>query len=49
MAMDRITSMSQNLHDLIMGMNPLLYPDAEIKKHAQKAMGKDMTTNLRMR
>ena len=46
--MDRMTSMSQNLDDLIIGMNLLLYPDAEIKKHAQKAMGKDMTANLRM-
>jgi phage terminase large subunit-like protein len=46
--MDRITSMSQNLYDLIMGRNLLLYPDAEMKKHAQKAIAMETPRGWRI-
>lgn len=36
--LDRLTQMSQNLYDLIIGRNLLLYPDKEVKAHAQKAI-----------
>lgn len=46
--LDRITSMSQNLYDLIMGRNLLLYPDAEMKKHAQKAIATETPRGWRI-
>jgi phage terminase large subunit-like protein len=46
--MDRITSMSQNLYDLIMGRNLLLYPDAEMKRHAQKCVAMETPRGWRI-
>ena len=46
--MDRITSMSQNLYDLIKGRNLLLYPDIEMKKHAQKAIAVESARGWRI-
>jgi hypothetical protein len=46
--MDRITSMSQNLYDLIMGRNLLLYPDAEMRKHAQKCVAMETPRGWRI-
>jgi len=46
--MDRITAMSQNLYDLIMGRNLLLYPDSEMRKHAQKAVATETPRGWRI-
>jgi phage terminase large subunit-like protein len=46
--LDRLTVMSQNLYDLIMGRNLLLYPDAEMKKHAQKAVATETPRGWRI-
>ena len=46
--MDRITAMSQNLYDLIKGRNILLYLDAEMKKHAQKAIAVESARGWRI-
>lgn len=46
--LDRLTSMSQNLYDLIMGRNLLLYPDAEMRKHAQKCIAMETPRGWRI-
>jgi phage terminase large subunit-like protein len=46
--LDRLTVMSQNLYDLIMGRNLLLYPDEEMRKHAQKAIATETPRGWRI-
>lgn len=45
---DRLTSMSQNLYDLIKGGNLVLYRDKEMKQHAQKATAKETPRGWRI-
>lgn len=45
---DRLTSMSQNLYDLIKGGNLVLYADKEMKSHAQKATAKESPRGWRI-
>lgn len=46
--LDRLTSMSQNLYDLIKGGNLVLYRDKEMKSHAQKATAKETARGWRI-
>ena len=45
---DRLTSMSQNLYDLIKGGNLVLYKNKEMKSHAQKATAKETPRGWRI-
>lgn len=45
---DRLTSMSQNLYDLIKGGNLVLYRDKEMKQHAQKSTAKETPRGWRI-
>jgi len=45
---DRLTEMSQNLYDLIKGRNIVLYKDAELRAHAQKAVAQQTQRGWRI-
>ncbi len=46
--LDRLTSMSQNLYDLIKGKNLILFNDYELKKHLLNAQAKESTRGWRI-
>jgi phage terminase large subunit-like protein len=45
---DRLTSMSQNLYDLIKGGGLVLYRDRQMRDHAQKATAKETARGWRL-
>ncbi|MBA7691154.1 hypothetical protein ES703_99694 [subsurface metagenome] len=45
---DKLTQMGQNLYNLIMGGNLLLYPHKEMRRHAEKTLAKETQRGFRL-